>query len=106
MLKPGMIVTGKVVAIKPYGALVELTGDRMSILHISKISEKFVANIEEYVKVGEWIRAEILTYGDERVEISIKNLRNYRMNQQDAQAFEPLAQRLPTWISQTLTKLQ
>lgn len=105
MLKPGMIVTGKVVAIKPYGALVELTGDRMSILHISKISEKFVANIEEYVKVGEFIRVEVLTYSDERVESSIKDIRNYRMNQQEAIAFEPLAVRLPTWISQALTKL-
>jgi small subunit ribosomal protein S1 len=51
----------KVVKLADFGLFVELESDVEGLIHISEISTKRVDNIEEVVKVGEVMRAEIIT---------------------------------------------
>ena len=74
---PGNVVEGKVVGIKPYGVFVSLDDDIMGLLHISEISEGFVADINKIVKVGQVIRTKILDvdYSENRAKLSLKALK-------------------------------
>ena len=78
----GSIVSCTVTGIKEYGIFVKLENDYRGLIHISKISDKFVRNVEDFAKVGETIYAEIESI-DEKTKhcvLSIKNM-NYRIEE-------------------------
>ena len=74
---PGNIVDGKVVGIKPYGVFISLDDEIMGLLHISEISEGFVANINKVVKIGDVIKSKILDidYEEKRAKLSLKAMK-------------------------------
>lgn len=74
---PGNIVEGKVVGIKPYGVFVNLDETTMGLLHISEISDGFVHDINQYVKIGDIIQTKILDidYKEGRAKLSLKALK-------------------------------
>ena len=52
-VEPGMIYTGKVVRIMEFGAFVELAPNKDGMVHISKLSDKRVAKVEDVVNIGD-----------------------------------------------------
>jgi predicted RNA-binding protein with RPS1 domain len=60
-LEEGSIVEGKVMKIKPYGALVQLPGNAQGLVHISHISPSFVQNAEDFISVGDTVTVKILS---------------------------------------------
>lgn len=74
---PGNIVEGKVVGVKPYGIFVSLEDDILGLLHISEISEGYVANIYKIVKIGDMIETKILDvdYTEKKAKLSIKAIK-------------------------------
>ena len=74
---PGNVVEGKVVGIKPYGVFISLDEEIMGLLHISEISEGFVADINKIVKIGQIIKTKILDvdYKESRAKLSLKALK-------------------------------
>ena len=74
VLKEGLIVKGTVTAIKPYGVFVKLDDDHHGLVHISQISNGFVKNINEYVKVNQQVDVKIITIDESsgRISLSIK----------------------------------
>ena len=52
-VEPGMIFTGKVVRMMNFGAFVELAPNKDGMVHISKLSDKRVAKVEDVVKIGD-----------------------------------------------------
>ena len=50
-VEPGMIYTGKVVRIMEFGAFVELAPNKDGMVHISKLSDKRVAKVEDVVNI-------------------------------------------------------
>ena len=74
---PGNIVEGKVVGIKPYGIFISLDDDTMGLLHISEISEGFVANIYKIFSLGEIVKAKILDidYEEKKAKLSLKAIK-------------------------------
>ena len=74
---PGNIVEGKVIGIKPYGVFISLDEEMMGLLHISEISDGFVANIYKFVKIGEIIETKILDidYEEKKAKLSIKAMK-------------------------------
>ena len=74
---PGNVVKGKVVAIKPYGVFVELEDDIIGLLHISEISDFFVADINKIIKVGELIETKILdvNYIEKKAKLSLRAIK-------------------------------
>lgn len=74
---PGNIVEGKVVGVKPYGIFVSLEDNILGLLHISEISEGYVANIYKIVKIGDTIETKILDvdYIEKKAKLSIKAIK-------------------------------
>ena len=73
-VKVGTVVEGKVNAVKKFGAFVTIEGGEEGFIHISKVSKEYVKNIDDYLKVGQTIKAKVLgTSKDGKWELSIKD---------------------------------
>ena len=74
---PGNVVKGKVVGVKPYGVFVSLDDDVIGLLHISEISDFFVADINKIINVGEIIETKILdiNYDDKKAKLSLRAIK-------------------------------
>lgn len=71
----GDIVTGKVVRIVKFGAFIDLGGGTEGLLHISKISNKRINNVEDELKVGEELTVKIFEIdNDGKIALDRKSL--------------------------------
>ena len=59
-VEPGMIYTGKVVRIMEFGAFVELAPNKDGMVHISKLSDKRVAKVENVVNIGDEVTVRVV----------------------------------------------
>ncbi|MFA9423287.1 MAG: polyribonucleotide nucleotidyltransferase [Sedimentibacter sp.] len=59
-MEVGEIILGKVVRITTFGAFVELTDNKDGLLHISQISDKRVAKVEDVLNIGDEILVKVL----------------------------------------------
>lgn len=109
--KKGNIVKGIVSGVTEYGIFVKLDDTHNGLIHISEISSKYVRNPNEYAKVNEIIRAEVLDVDNntDHIRLSIKNIeyKNDRrqrkvMIRETSHGFETLALNLPIWIEEGL----
>ena len=85
------------------------------LIHISEISNGFVKDINNFVKIGESIYVEILEVDEEscHLKLSIKNI-TYQGNSNEKKkkivetkhGFHTLAYKLPFWIEKKLKKIQ
>jgi len=67
----GSIIEGKVVKIKPFGAIVLLPDNVQGLVHISHISSSFVQDIGDYVAVGDIVKVKVLQINDDNGRISL-----------------------------------
>lgn len=70
----GQSVQGKVVGIKPYGAFVEIDPEVSGLVHISKISKRYLKGedqIREVVKEGDLVDVKILNIENESRKVSL-----------------------------------
>lgn len=102
------VVEGLVTGITEYGIFVSLDEYYSGLIHISKISDDFVRDINHFVKVGETIKVRILEVDDSEchVKLSIKDL-NYRISRkkrtpikETGSGFQILEDNLPNWINE------
>lgn len=113
--KTGMIVEGKVTGIQPYGAFVSLDPHTDGLIHISEISDGFVRDISQYVKIGEIVKVKIIDYDPttHQARLSLKALqkphaRNRRRQYQHHKAtlpsmkigFHSIADNMDRWIDE------
>jgi len=69
----GKTYDGKVVSIKDFGAFVEILPGQDGLLHISELSDEFVRNVEDVVKMRDEIRVKIIAVDDQgRIKLSRK----------------------------------
>lgn len=116
--KVGDVVTGKVTGIQPYGAFVALDDETQGLVHISEITYGYVKDVHEFIKVGDEITVKILDVDEEQKKISLsirvlqetpvskkrevpprKTLQE-RVNEDDADGFKILQEKLKSWIKQ------
>lgn len=110
----GKIVTGQVTGIEKYGIFISLDEFYSGLIHISEISDGFVRNINDYVKVGETIRAVVVDTDEDNyhVKLSIKNInyktrrRNHEQLEETKLGFKPLGDKLDEWIDIELKKIK
>ena len=104
-----VVVTG----IQKYGAFVLINGKYDGLIHISEISQGYVKNINDYVKIKDKIYAQVVDFDEEnnKFKLSIKNI-DYRndgkiINNDDAVAngFEPLREHLDLWINEKIKEI-
>jgi len=112
----GEVVTGKVTGIQPYGAFVALDESTQGLVHISEITYGYVRNVEDFFKVGDIIQVKILDIDErsEKISLSTRALQDpppqkkmdknpkktlqERVNEQDANGFQTLKEKLQDWI--------
>lgn len=106
--KANEIVSAYITGIENYGIFVKLDDYYSGLIHISEISDSFVRNINDYVSIGETIKAKILEidYKKHHVKLSIKNI-DYRIDKrkrrkilETSNGFSTLKFKLNEWILQ------
>ena len=75
------IVHGTISGITEYGAFVKFDEYYSGLIHISEISDKFVSDINNFLKIGDTIKVMILDvdHKNYHLKLSIKNI-NYKNN--------------------------
>lgn len=72
-IEPGQILTGKVVRIMNFGAFVELAPNKDGMIHISKLSDKRVAKVEDVVNIGDEVTVKVIEVDKMgRINLSMK----------------------------------
>ncbi|PXV86241.1 small subunit ribosomal protein S1 [Lachnotalea glycerini] len=71
-LQPGLILTGKVETIVPYGAFVNIGEDLTGLVHISQICGRRIKSPKEIIKEGESVTVKILDIKDGKISLSMK----------------------------------
>ena len=78
----GDIIEVTVTWIENYGIFVSVNDEYTGLIHISEIDNNFVKDINDYVKIGEKIYANIIgiDHDNKHLNLSIKNM-NYNDNE-------------------------
>ena len=75
-VEAGKILKGKITGITNFGAFVELEGGGSGLVHISEISNDYVKDIKDHVKVGDEVDVKVLPYENNKISLSIKQAFN------------------------------
>lgn len=108
----GDVVEGVITGIQPYGAFVSLKEGYKGLIHISEISERFVKDVANFVKMNEHVQVKVLDFDEEgeHLKLSLKAVsankaRFRRSTHSGIQAlpdnmigFASLAEKLDGWI--------
>lgn len=72
-IEAGQVMTGKVVRIMNFGAFVELSPNKDGMVHISKLSDKRVAKVEDVVNIGDEVTVKVMEVDKMgRINLSMK----------------------------------
>ena len=72
-LEVGKIVEGKVTGVTGFGAFVDIGEGKRGLVHISEVAKTYVEDIKQFVKVGDLVKAKVLTISDDgKISLSIK----------------------------------
>lgn len=70
----GDIVEVEVTKICNFGAFVKINGGKSGLIHISQISNNFVKDINEHLKVGDRVKARVIKLGPgNKIDLSLKD---------------------------------
>ena len=69
----GAVLEGKVTGITKFGAFVALPEGKSGLVHISEVANAFVADVGEYLSVGQEVRVRVMSVApDGKINLSIK----------------------------------
>ena len=71
-LKVGMELEGTVRNVATFGAFVDIGLHEDGLIHISHISKNYVKDINDYLKVGDIIKVNILDIDKERLRVDLE----------------------------------
>ncbi|OQA60411.1 MAG: General stress protein 13 [Candidatus Atribacteria bacterium ADurb.Bin276] len=75
MIEVNDIVEGSVVGITKFGAFIELEDGKKGLIHISEISNQFVKDVNDFLKVNDKVKAKVIHISDDgKIDLSIKRL--------------------------------
>ena len=72
--KVGDVIEGKITGVVDFGAFVEFDDNLEGLIHISELAWQRIDNPKQIVKVGDRIKAAIISIDDSRVSLSMKKL--------------------------------
>lgn len=107
------IIKGQVTGIESYGIFINVNAEYNGLIHISEISDSFVKDINDFVKIGETIYCRILDIDEENcnLKLSIKNI-NYKARRgnskfyETVRGFSPLKDNLDKWIEKKKAEVE
>ena len=113
----GMVLTGRVTGIQPYGAFVLLDDNTQGLIHISELKHGFISDVSDYLKVGQMVKVMIVDIDEYTGKISLslrclEQLFNFKYNRDEIthrykkywsnrhveEGFKPIAERLDGWV--------
>ena len=112
--KVGSLVFGTVTGIENYGVFVNLDDYYTGLIHISEISHGFVRDVNDFVSLGDTIKAKVIDVDDEsfHVKLSIKDI-NYKSLarkkvdiEEVGSGFGILEDNLQNWIDEAKGKIK
>lgn len=69
----GEVVECKVTGTTKFGAFVDLGDGKSGMIHISEVAQTYVSEIGEFIKVGDTVKAKVLSISEEgKISLSIK----------------------------------
>lgn len=72
----GKIYSGKVKKVTSFGAFCEFLPNKEGLIHISELSDRFVRNVEEIVKVGQEVKVKVIGIDEQgRANLSLKQVK-------------------------------
>lgn len=83
----GATVEGKVKTITSYGAFLDIGAQSDALLHVSRLSDDFVSNVEDIIKAGETVSVRIVTVDEEKQQVAV----TMRSEEAEARANAPRA---------------
>ncbi len=110
----GDIIRGYVTGIEKYGAFVSLPDYYNGLIHISEISDGYIRDIHEYLKIGDLIYVKILEVDEamNRMRLSIRGI-DYRVDGSEIEkikevgsGFKILEEHLDGWVSKKMQEIQ
>ena len=73
IIEVGAILEGTVSSIAKFGAFVNLPERRSGLVHISEIASQYVADVNDFLKVGDPVKVKVLAITPEgKINLSIK----------------------------------
>lgn len=81
-LEVGATVAGTVKAIQSYGAFLDIGAQTDALLHVSRLSDDFVSNVEDVVKAGDVVEVRIVSVDADKGQIAV----TMRSEEAEAQA--------------------
>ena len=78
-IKPGMKVNGKVVRLESFGAFVDIGAERPGLVHVSELSNEYVKEPSEVVKVNDEVEVTVLDLDRKKhqIRLSLKQSEGY-----------------------------
>lgn len=74
-LSVGTVVEGKVSKIMNFGAFIDIDGGGSGMVHISEITNSYVKDINDHLKVGDSVKAKVVSINENnKIALSIKAL--------------------------------
>jgi len=70
LIEPGTIVNGKVKKIVDFGAFVELPNGQEGLMHISKVSDKRINNVRDFLSEGDELEVKVMASAQNKVELA------------------------------------
>ena len=70
-LKPGMVLTGTVRNVVDFGAFVDIGVHQDGLVHISKLSDRYVKDPTSVVSTGDIVRVAVIEVQPEKKRISL-----------------------------------
>ena len=92
-IEAGSIVEGKVVRIKPFGAIVQLENGGQGLVHISQIANGFVQDINDHVAIGDTVKVKVMSVDEENRKIALSIRDALPRANRPQQGFKPREQK-------------
>ncbi len=71
-LELNSVVEGTVTGIVSFGAFVDIGVEKNGLIHISNISDEYIKDINEFLKVGQKVKVQIINIDKKLGRISLK----------------------------------
>jgi len=87
----GNIYMGKVLKIKPFGAIVSLPGSAPGLVHISQIAAGYVQSVEDVLEVGDEVHVRVLSQdaASGKISLSMKDIPQMEYDEDDPDGYIP-----------------
>ena len=98
-LKPGMVLTGTVAKLTPYGAFVSIGVERDGLLHISEMAEGRIDKPSDVLQEGEEVQVRVVKVNQKKrqIELSLRGISEESQEEEQEQEAESLTAMELAW---------